>query len=106
MIKSLVVNTRFSCSLYPNSCSDIHGSLSQDLLAAAGIPYNGFMSKAHGHTIHRHHFGWDHGLTPAAHIAPGESLEFDVSDASGGQLGPTSTVSDVVTLDFSKINPV
>jgi acetamidase/formamidase len=64
------------------------------------------MSKAHGHTIHRHHYGWDHSLAPAAHVRPGESLEFEVSDASGGQLRPTSTVGDVATLDFAKINPV
>jgi len=36
----------------------------------------------------------------------GESLEFAVSDASGGQLGQTSTVGDVTGLDFAKINPV
>jgi acetamidase/formamidase len=39
-------------------------------------------------------------------IPPGESLEFDVSDSSAGQLGVTSTVDDVVRLDFGKINPV
>ena len=39
-------------------------------------------------------------------IAPGESLEFDVSDSSAGQLGASSTVDDVVRLDFGKINPV
>ena len=39
-------------------------------------------------------------------IAPGESLEFDVSEASGGQLGAASTVDDVARLDFSRINPV
>jgi acetamidase/formamidase len=39
-------------------------------------------------------------------IPPGESLEFDVSDSSAGQLGATSTVDDVVRLDFGKINPV
>jgi len=64
------------------------------------------MSKAHAHTIHRHHYGWDNSLAPAARIAPGESLEFEVSDASGGQFCRTSRVSDVATLDFAKINPV
>jgi acetamidase/formamidase len=39
-------------------------------------------------------------------IPPGESLEFEVSDSSAGQLGATSTVEDVVRLDFGKINPV
>jgi acetamidase/formamidase len=33
-------------------------------------------------------------------------MEFDVSDASGSQLSPESTLGDVATLDFSKVNPV
>jgi phage protein D len=33
-------------------------------------------------------------------------LEFDVSDASSGQLRATSAVGDVSRLDFSKVNPV
>ncbi len=58
------------------------------------------------HTIHRHHHGWDNTLPPVAQIAPGRSLEFDVIDASGGQLGAASTVLDVDRLDFAKANPV
>ena len=58
------------------------------------------------HTIHRHHYGWDNSLAPVAHIAPGRSLEFEVADASGGQLGATSTVENVDRLDFDKVNPV
>jgi acetamidase/formamidase len=60
------------------------------------------------HTIHRHqqHYGWDNSLPAALRVAPGESVEFDVQDASGGQLCATSTVSDVARLDFGKINPV
>jgi acetamidase/formamidase len=64
------------------------------------------MGTAHRHTIHQQHHGWDNSFAPAAHIAPGESLEFDVSDASGGQLCETSTLDAVAGLDFSKINPV
>ena len=64
------------------------------------------MATAHRHTIHQQHFGWDRSFAPAARIAPGESLEFSVSDASGGQLGETSAVGDVARLDFAKINPV
>jgi len=60
----------------------------------------------HRHTIHRHHYGWDNTLAPVAHIAPGQTLEFEVADASGGQLGATSTVDDVDRLDFDKVNPV
>jgi acetamidase/formamidase len=64
------------------------------------------MSSAHRHTIHQQHFGWDRSFGPAVRIAPGESLEFDVSDASAGQLTPASTVGDVARLDFAKVNPV
>ena len=57
-------------------------------------------------TIHEHHYGWDNSLAPAVRIAPGEALEFEVAEASGGQLSPASTVDDVGRLDFARINPV
>jgi acetamidase/formamidase len=57
-------------------------------------------------TIHQYHHGWDNSLAPVVRIAPGESLEFAVADASGGQLGAASTPADVGRLDFAKINPV
>src|SRR5271156_2153902 len=58
--------------------------------AAYGPRYNALMS--HPHTIHQSHLGWDNSLEPAARIAPGEILQFDVLDAAGGQLSPASTV--------------
>ena len=60
------------------------------------------------HTIHRrhHHFGWDNANPPALTVAPGETIHFETVDASGGQLGPDSTVADVATLDFDRVNPV
>lgn len=58
------------------------------------------------HTIHAQHFGWDNSLAPAVRIAPGESLEFEVTDASGGQLSQHSGVDDVGRLDFARVNPV
>lgn len=63
---------------------------------------------AHSHTIHHHqsHLGWDNANAPVVRIAPGESIEFHPSDASGGQLTPASTIADITSLDFSKINPV
>jgi acetamidase/formamidase len=64
------------------------------------------MGTIHRHTIHRSHYGWDNSLDPVLRIAPGESLEFEVSDASAGQLGAASTVDDVARLDFSRVNPV
>lgn len=60
------------------------------------------------HTIHhaQSHIGWDNALTPVLRIEPGTSVEFDVYEASGGQLSPASKVEDVQTLDFDRINPV
>ncbi len=60
------------------------------------------------HTIHNthSHFGWDNSYPPVKTIAPGEVVEFEITDASGRQLSPSSTVEDVANLDFGKINPV
>ena len=65
-------------------------------------------SHPHTHTIHQHqhHHGWDNALPPVLTVAPGESVEFDVFEASGGQLSPASKVDDVARMDFEKINPV
>lgn len=61
-----------------------------------------------GHTIHKHqhHIGWDRDTPPVLTVAPGEVVEFEIHEASGGQLGPDSTVTDVLALDFGKVNPV
>jgi len=61
---------------------------------------------AHRHTIHHQHHGWDNSLVPAIQVAPGASLEFEVVDASGGQLSGTSRAADIGRLDFSRINPL
>lgn len=60
------------------------------------------------HTIHahRHHHVWDHGLEPALEVEPGQSVEFEVVDASGGQLDRRSTAAEVADLDFDRVNPV
>jgi acetamidase/formamidase len=60
------------------------------------------------HTIHKaeHHFGWDNANTPVLTVAPGDSVEFETVDSSGGQLNKDSTVAAVGALDFGKVNPV
>jgi amidase len=60
------------------------------------------------HTIHRHqhHFGWNNAFPPILTVAPGTTLSFDCPDSSAGQLTPASTVADVASLDFGRINPV
>jgi amidase len=66
------------------------------------------MCKACDYTIHgrQHHFGWDNSNAPAERVAPGATILFHCNDASAGQLGPSSTVEHVRTLDFGKVNPV
>lgn len=61
-----------------------------------------------GHTIHRHHHhhGWDNANEPVLTVAPGEAVLLETVDSSGGQLSPESTVADIGTLDFEKVNPV
>jgi hypothetical protein len=60
------------------------------------------------YTIHaaQHHFGWDNSIAPAQRAEPGATILFRCRDSSAGQLGPESTVADVVALDFGRINPV
>ncbi len=66
------------------------------------------MCKDCNYTIHgaQHHFGWDNALEPVQRVEPGSTILFHCKDSSAGQLGPRSTVADVVALDFGKINPV
>jgi acetamidase/formamidase len=60
------------------------------------------------HTIHDHscHYGWNNSNAPALKIVPGETIEFHTVDSSGGQLHASSTLADLQTLDFGKVNPV
>src|ERR1700687_303597 len=60
------------------------------------------------HTIHRHqhHYGWDNSLKVVLRVAPGESIEFDVHEASGAQISTPSTAANIERLDFAKTNPV
>ncbi len=60
------------------------------------------------HTIHKgnSHYGWDNAFAPRLTVAPGETVEFETVDASGGQITPDSSVADGAALDFGKVNPV
>ncbi|MGB9141116.1 MAG: acetamidase/formamidase family protein [Aestuariivirga sp.] len=60
------------------------------------------------HTIHDHtcHYGWNNANAPAVRITPGETISFNPPDSSGGQITAASTVADLGTLDFGKVNPV
>ena len=60
------------------------------------------------HTIHKHHhhFGWDNSIEPILSVAPGESVEIETIDSSGGQLSSSSSLDDLLQLSFDKVNPV
>ena len=60
------------------------------------------------HTIHKHnhHFGWDNSIKPTLSISPGQSVEIETIDSSGGQLNAKSTLNDLSALSFDKVNPV
>ncbi len=51
------------------------------------------------------HLAWDHTLEPAVVVTPGDRLTLELSDASGGQLGPDDTAQAVGHLDLSVVNP-
>ena len=61
-----------------------------------------------GYTIHRHnhHIGWDNAKPPVLTVSPGETVTMETVDSSGGQLSIDSTVADIASLDFDKVNPV
>ena len=60
------------------------------------------------HTIHKHahHFGWDNSIDPVLSVSPGQTIEVETIDASGGQLNPGSTVDNLIGLSFDQVNPV
>ena len=60
------------------------------------------------HTIHKHqhHFGWDNSIDPILSVEPGETVEIETIDSSGGQLSAHSSLEDLLQLSFDKVNPV
>ena len=63
-----------------------------------------------GRTIHvakdQWHLAWDHSIPPIASITSGETIAFDLLDASCGQIGPDATVETVRNLDFARVDQV
>lgn len=59
-------------------------------------------------TIHsgQSHFGWDNSIAPVLTVEPGTDVQLELNNASGGQLSKDSKPSDLVDLDFAKVNPV
>jgi acetamidase/formamidase len=58
--------------------------------------------------VHRdqYHLAWDHAIAPIATIRSGDSIAFDLLDASCGQIDPSSTVDTIRTLDFARVDQV
>jgi acetamidase/formamidase len=57
-------------------------------------------------TIHARHFGWDNALAPTVEVESGSELEFEVADASGGQIDAKTSSAALGSLDFARVNPV
>ena len=52
------------------------------------------------------HLAWDRSIEPIATVASGSVVEIDALDASCGQITAASTVADIATLDFSRVDQV
>ena len=54
----------------------------------------------------RFHLAWDPAIPAIETVDSGTVIEFDMLDASGGQLTATSTVEDLGRLDFDRVDQV
>src|SRR5947208_2407669 len=54
----------------------------------------------------RFHVAWDPAIPPVAEVPSGTIIEYEMRDASCGQLTPQSSAADVAALDRSCLNPV
>lgn len=52
------------------------------------------------------HLAWDHSIPPIASLRSGETISFDLLDASCGQIVQESTVETIGKLDFSRVDQV
>ena len=52
------------------------------------------------------HLAWDHSIEPIARIESGETVSFDMLEASNGQIIAESTVEAIRALDFSRVDQV
>lgn len=62
-------------------------------------------------TIHhiareQRHLAWDNSIPPVLQVESGSIVTIDAVEASGGQLGPHSTLDDLAHLDFAACDPV
>jgi len=64
------------------------------------------MSSIHRVLREQYHTVWDNSIPPILTVDSGDVVEFDALDASGGQLGPSSVLHDLVNLSLKGCNPV
>ena len=57
-------------------------------------------------TSDRFHLAWDPAIAPIETVPSGTVVEFDLLDASGGQLTEHSTTDDLARLDFARVDQV
>ena len=50
------------------------------------------------------HSVWDRSLSPRLHIAPGDEVQIECVDASGGQVAPGMTVEEYLRIDRTRIH--
>ena len=80
-------------------------SLARRLLQCARGGHDGPSSAIHI-SRDRFHLAWDPRSRRSRRVPSGSEVEFDLLDASGGQLTRRSTVADIATLDFSRVDQV
>ncbi len=66
------------------------------------------MATGPSYTIHRNHchYAWNRSLPSVLQVTPGETINFDITDASGGQITPQSTPAVFTNYDADHVNPV
>ena len=52
------------------------------------------------------HLAWDHSIAPLAQVSSGDTISFDLLDASCGQITSDATVATIGALDFSRVDQV
>jgi acetamidase/formamidase len=52
------------------------------------------------------HLAWDSAIPAVVEVDPGDQIELDLLDASGGQLTAASDATAVPRIDLAKVNPV
>src|SRR5690625_6220189 len=55
------------------------------------------------HDFHSHaHYGWDNSLSPITEVSSGQTVNYEIIEASGGQFTRYSTKEDVANINFAK----